>query len=315
MSQFRKLGSLEVSTVGVGCNNFGSRLDQGATQRVVDAALEAGLNFFDTADIYGGTRSEEYLGRALGPRRSQVLIATKFGLPLDDERKGARPEYIRRAVEDSLRRLDTDYIDLYQLHRPDPEVPIADTLGALDQLVRTGKVRALGCSNFNVEQLNASAEAAHRGSLAPFVSVQNEFSLLKRDDEQTVLPAAERAGLAYLPYFPLASGLLSGKYRSGEPTPEGTRLTAPASGLRDRFLKPEHLAIAAKLEDYARAHGHSLLELAFSWLLSHRAVASVIAGASTAAQVKANAAAANWQLSADARGAIDAIARLPVVDR
>jgi len=315
MSQFRKLGSLEVSTVGVGCNNFGSRLDQGATQRVVDAALEAGLNFFDTADIYGGTRSEEYLGRALGPRRSQVLIATKFGLPLDDERKGARPEYIRRAVEDSLRRLDTDYIDLYQLHRPDPEVPIADTLGALDQLVRSGKVRALGCSNFNVEQLNASAEAAHRGSLAPFVSVQNEFSLLKRDDEQTVLPAAERAGLAYLPYFPLASGLLSGKYRSGEPTPEGTRLTAPASGLRDRFLKPEHLAIAAKLEDYARAHGHSLLELAFSWLLSHRAVASVIAGASTAAQVKANAAAANWQLSADARGAIDAIARLPVVDR
>jgi aryl-alcohol dehydrogenase-like predicted oxidoreductase len=192
--------------------------------------------------------------------------------------------------------------------RLDPEVPIADTLGALDQLVRSGKVREIGSSNFSVEQLNAAAQAANSGSFRAFVSVQNEFSLLKRDDEPSVLPAAERAGLAYLPYFPLAGGLLSGKYRAGKPTPQGTRLSAPGSGPRARFLNEPNLAVAEKLEDYAHKQGHSLLELAFSWLLSHRAVASVIAGASTPLQVKANAAAANWQLSADDLGTIDALA-------
>ncbi|MEI9939033.1 MAG: aldo/keto reductase [Pseudomonadota bacterium] len=311
MTQRRKVGSLEVSIVGVGCNNFGSRLDQSGTQRVVDAALEAGLNFFDTADVYGGTQSEEYLGRALGARRGSVLIASKFGMRIDDQRKGARPEYVLRAAEDSLRRLGTDYIDLYQLHRPDPEVPIADTLGALDQLVKAGKVREIGCSNFSAEQLEVSAEAARRATLKPFVSVQNEFSLLAREPAESLLPAVERAGLAFLPYFPLASGLLSGKYRPGQVAPEGTRLTAPDSRLRDRFLNDKNLALSAAFDELARARGRSLLELAFSWLLSHRAVASVIAGASTAAQVKANAFAANWQLTPDDLAAIDSIGVQP----
>jgi aryl-alcohol dehydrogenase-like predicted oxidoreductase len=305
MGQLRKIGSLSVSSVGIGCNNFGSRLDQAGTQKVVDAAIEAGINFFDTADVYGETRSEEYLGRALGDRRRSLLIATKFGLPLDEQRKGARPEYVRRALEDSLRRLGTDYVDLYQLHRPDPEVPIEDTLGALHELIQAGKVREIGCSNFSVEQLDASASAARRAKLSPFASVQNEYSLLAREAEQSVLPAVERAGLAFLPYFPLASGLLSGKYRSGEPSPEGTRLSAPGSRLRDRFLNEENLAIADRLNEFARTRGHSLLELAFSWLVSHRAVASVIAGASTPEQVKANAAAPSWTLSVDELRAID----------
>ncbi len=306
MGQLRKIGSLSVSSVGIGCNNFGGRLDQTGTQKVVNAAIEAGINFFDTADIYGETRSEEYLGRALGARRGSVLIATKFGLPLDEHRKGARPEYVRRALEDSLRRLGTDYVDLYQLHRPDPEVPIADTLGALHELVQAGKVREIGSSNFSVEQLRESADAAQRGKLTPFVSVQNEYSLLKREPEQDVLPEVERTGVAFLPYFPLASGLLSGKYRTGQASPEGTRL-APGSRMRERFITEKSQAIADRLAELANARGHSLLELAFSWLISQRAVASVIAGASTPEQVKANAAAASWVLSAEELRAIDEI--------
>jgi aryl-alcohol dehydrogenase-like predicted oxidoreductase len=299
MGQSRQIGSLSVSTVGIGCNNFGSRLDAAQTRLVVDAAIDAGINFFDTADIYGEARSEEYLGRALGVRRGQVLIATKFGLALDDERKGAKPAYVKRAVEDSLRRLGTDYIDLYQLHRPDPEVPIADTLGALHELVLAGKVRQIGCSNFTAEQLKASSKVARSSKFTPFVSVQNEYSLLTREVEANVLPAAERLSVAFLPYFPLASGLLSGKYQAGRPLPEGTRLSSPTSRLRDRFLSEENLAIVERLDAFARARGRSLLELAFSWLLSQRAVASVIAGASTPAQVSANANAAQWELTAE----------------
>src|SRR5215210_8080880 len=205
----RRIGSLEVSVVGLGCNNFGRRLDSGATSAVVDAALDAGINFFDTADVYGGTRSEEYLGRALGRRRDEVVIATKFGSAVDERRKGARPEYVRQAAEDSLRRLGTDRIDLYQLHWPDPQVPIEDTLGALDELVQAGKVREIGCSNFSVEQLR-EAEASVLPGGARFVSVQNEYSLLQRAPEQDgVLAECERADLAFLPYFPLASGLLT----------------------------------------------------------------------------------------------------------
>src|SRR5579872_2598523 len=221
--EMRHIGPLEVSTIGLGCNNFGWRIDAAQTTEVVHAALEGGITFFDTADIYGGTHSEEFLGRALGARRNDVIIATKFGMKVDERRQGARPEYVRRAAEDSLRRLGTDRIDLYQLHRPDPSVPIADTLEALDGLVRAGKVRAIGCSNFSRAQL-IEARAATKSGAARFVSVQNEYSLLHREPEQEVLPECEREGLAFLPYFPLASGLLTGKYRRGQPLPEGTRL-------------------------------------------------------------------------------------------
>jgi aryl-alcohol dehydrogenase-like predicted oxidoreductase len=204
----RRIGSLEVSVVGLGCNNFGRRLDYDATSAVVDAALDAGVTFFDTADVYGGTKSEEYLGRALGRRRDDVVVATKFGSRLDEQRRGARPEYVHRAVEDSLSRLGTDRIDLYQLHTPDPDVPIGETLGALEELVRAGKVREVGCSNFSVDQLR-EAEEATRGSAAQFASVQNEYSLLHRAPEQDVLSECERAGLAFIPYFPLAHGEVS----------------------------------------------------------------------------------------------------------
>ncbi|HEX7008393.1 MAG TPA: aldo/keto reductase, partial [Phycisphaeraceae bacterium] len=207
--QTRRIGSLEVSVVGLGCNNFGRRLDADATAQVVHAALDAGITFFDTADIYGGTLSETYLGKALDKRRDEVVIATKFGMEVDPQRKGAHPRYVRQAVEDSLRRLGTDYIDLYQLHTPDPEVPIADTLGVLDELVKSGKVREIGCSNFSAQQLE-EAQAAVRPGAARFVSVQNEYSLLHREPEQAVLPACERLGLAFIPYFPLANGLLTG---------------------------------------------------------------------------------------------------------
>jgi aryl-alcohol dehydrogenase-like predicted oxidoreductase len=220
----RRIGSLEVSVVGLGCNNFGRRLDYDATSAVVDAALDAGITFFDTADVYGATKSEEYLARALGRRRDDVVVATKFGSRLDEERRGARPEYVRRAVEDSLRRLGTDRIDLYQLHTPDPDVPIGETLGALDELVQTGKVREIGCSNFSAEQLREAEEATREGA-ARFVSVQNEYSLLHRAPEQDVLPECERAGLAFIPYFPLANGLLTGKYRRGQDALKGAAWT------------------------------------------------------------------------------------------
>ena len=196
----RKIGSLEVTVVGLGCNNFGWRIDAAATAAVVDAALDAGINFFDTADIYGKGQSEEFLGRALGSRRSQIVLATKFGMNMDDQRHGAKPAYIRQAVEDSLRQLGTDHIDLYQLHRPDPETPIRETLGALGELVAAGKVREIGCSNFSLEQLR-EAESAVKSGAARFVSVQNQYSVLHREPESQVLPECGRAGLAFLPFF------------------------------------------------------------------------------------------------------------------
>ncbi len=301
------LGSLQVSVVGLGCNNFGGRLDRARTTEVVHAALDSGINFFDTADVYGGTHSEEFLGRALGSRRASVILASKFGLPIDAQRPGgAKPEYVRRALEDSLRRLGTDYIDLYQLHRPDPQVPIAETLGALSELVRAGKVREIGASNFTVADMRA-AEAARAPGSARFVSVQNEYSLLERGAERGVLPECLARDIGFLPYFPLASGLLSGKYERGKPAPAHTRLTEENSRLRDRFLSERNLKRAHALDEYARARGHSLLELAFSWLRSNPAVTSVIAGATSAAQVRANVAAAGWQLSPDDLGEIDRI--------
>ena len=291
----RRIGSLEVPVVGLGCNNFGSRLDESRTRRVVDAALDVGVNFFDTADIYGGTRSETFLGGILEGRRDRVVLATKFGMKVDRTRRGAAPAYVRRALEDSLRRLRTDLVDLYQLHEPDPATPIADTLGALDGLVREGKVREIGCSNFSGAQL-LEASAAVKDGAARFVSVQNELNLLDRADEQDALPVAEQLGLAYIPYFPLANGLLTGKYRPGV-VPEGSRLAS--SRRAEQLLTDDTFARLEALERFAAERGHSILELAFGWLLAHAPVASVIAGATTPEQVRANAAAAGWVLTAD----------------
>ena len=305
----RGIGSLRVSVIGLGCNNFGGRLDEAQTGRVVHAALDAGINFFDTADIYGGGgRSEEFLGRALGAHRSEVLIATKFGMPMDDQHRGARPEYVRAAAEDSLRRLGTDHIDLYQLHQPDPSVPIADTLGAMNELVTAGKVREIGCSNFSAQQIREAEDVSTGRGIARFVSVQNEYSLLHRDPEIDVLAECKRVNAAFLPFFPLASGLLTGKYHRGEPAPEGTRL---ASGPRAAQFTDERLAQVELLRDCAHSTGHTLLELAFAWLLARPVVASVIAGATKPEQVASNVATTEWQLSDDEVAAIDKILPVP----
>ena len=289
----RKIGSLEVSVVGLGCNNFGWRIDAAETARVVDAALEAGIDFLDTADMYGTGQSEEFLGQALKGRWDRVVIATKFGGKVDELRQGAKPDYVRRAVDDSLKRLGTDRIDLYQLHRPDASTPIAETLEALDGLVKAGKVRELGCSNFSVEQIREADEAV-RGGAARFLSVQNEYSLMHRAPEKDVLPECVRRRLAFLPYFPLANGLLTGKYRRGQPLPQGSRGEA-AWG--PKVFTEENLEIADRLREFAESRGRSLLQLAFSWLASRPSVASVIAGAKSAEQAQANARAADWRLS------------------
>lgn len=288
----RRIGSLEVSVVGLGCNNFGMRIDEAATERVVDAAIEHGINFFDTADIYGGTKSEEYLGRILkGGKRDQIVLATKFGMEVDPQKKGAGPDYVKQAAEDSLRRLQTDRIDLYQLHEPDDSVPIADTLGALNELVEQGKVREIGCSNFSPEQLR-EAHAAAKG--ARFASVQNEYSLLKREPENGVIAECAKLGMALIPYFPLASGLLSGKYRKGQPLPEGTRINAES-----RWMTEENLELVEKLHGYAEGNGRTILDLAFGYLLSTGVVASVIAGATKPEQIESNVRAGTaWRLNA-----------------
>lgn len=301
----RPIGALNVSVVGVGCNNFGRRLAADGAAAVINAALDAGINFFDTADVYGGGQSEEILGRALGRRRADVVIATKFGNPMEGQGSGAGAAYIRTAVEASLRRLGTDYIDLYQLHIPDEKTPIAETLGALDDLVKAGKVREIGSSNFSAAQIREAENAVKPGG-ARFVSVQNEYSLLKRDDEAEALPECERLGIAYLPYFPLASGMLTGKYRQGQALPEGTRITNNPNPAR--WLNDENLAKVEGLIAFAEARGHTILELAFSWLLARPAVASVIAGAMTPAQIQGNASAAAWKLSAAELAEIDRLA-------
>jgi len=288
----RGIGSLEVSLVGLGCNNFGWRIDAAASARVVHAALDAGVNFFDTADLYDTGHSEEFLGRALKGRHG-AIIATKFGMKLDDQRQGARPDYVRRAAEDSLRRLGVERIDLYQLHQPDAATPIADTLGALNELVHAGKVREIGCSNFSAAQLREARQAAGAG--ARFVSVQNQYSLFHREPEAEVIPECQKEGLAFLPFFPLANGLLTGKYRRGEAAPKGSRGDA---GLGPKVFTDENLAKVEKLTAFAKKRGHTLLELAFSWLAAQPTVASVIAGATTPEQVKANSSAADWKLTA-----------------
>jgi aryl-alcohol dehydrogenase-like predicted oxidoreductase len=289
----RQIGSLQVSAIGLGCNNFGMRLDAAGTAAVVHAAIDAGITFFDTADVYGGTKSEEFLGPLLRERRKDVVIATKFGSPVEGQGRGARPEYIRQAVAASLRRLGTDYIDLYQLHIPDADVPIADTVGALNELVRAGTVREIGCSNFSAAQLREARGAAAQGSAA-FASVQNNYSLLHREPESEVLPQCERDHLSFLPFFPLANGLLTGKYRKGQPSPSGTRIADMA--YFKGSLTPENLEIVEKLIAFAESRSRTILDLAFSWLLSRPAVASVIAGATSPQQVRANAATGAWRL-------------------
>ena len=303
--QTRKVGSLQVSAVGLGCNNFGWRIDAEASAKVIDTAIESGVTFFDTADRYGKGQSEDFLGRALGKRRDQIILATKFGMEMEKGQQGASPKYVLEAIDASLRRLRTDRIDLYQLHQPDPKTPITDTLGALDGLVRAGKVREVGCSNFSVAQIREATDASQ--GRAQFVSVQNEFSLFHREPETNgVLPECERRRLAFLPYFPLASGLLTGKYREGKKLPEGSRA---ADGWGPKVFTEQNLAIVELLIEFAESKGHTILELAFSWLLSHKPVASVIAGASKPEQVRANAKAADWQLAADDLAQIDAIMR------
>lgn len=305
----RAIGSLEASVIGLGCNNFGRRLDEAATDEVMRAALDAGITFFDTADVYGATLSEEFLGRALGARRDEVLIATKFGSPIDGERKGGgSAAYVRRACEDSLRRLGTDRIDLYQIHFPDANTPLEETMGALDELVRAGKVREIGCSNFTAEMIEAGDRISTEKGVARFASVQNEYSLLRRGPEKNgVLAACKQYGLAFVPYFPLASGMLTGKYRRDEPPPPGTRLAGmPADRQKDAFAAKNFDRVEA-LERWASDHGHSLLDLAFAWLLTRGTVASVIAGATKPEQVRANASAANWNLTASDEVEVEAV--------
>jgi aryl-alcohol dehydrogenase-like predicted oxidoreductase len=303
--RYRRLGDsgLVVSVVGIGCNNFGRKIGAEGTRAVVDAALDHGINFFDTADIYGEPHgaSEELLGAALKGRRDDVVVATKFGMNMDGANgpdhgaRGAR-RYLTRAVEASLRRLGTDHIDLYQMHEPDPATPIAETLSTLDDLVRAGKVRYLGNSNFAGWQIADAAWTAQSGHLTPFVSAQNHFSLLERGVEAEVLPACERFGLGMLPFFPLASGLLTGKYRRGEPAPEGGRLSE--ARYTHRLARAPWDTIEA-LEAYASARGLSLLDVAIGGLAAKPTVASVIAGATRPEQVAANVAAAQWVPSAD----------------
>ena len=301
----RSLGSLQVTVVGLGCNNFGGRSDAERSTAVVHAALDAGINFFDTADIYGATQSEVILGQALGARRSEVIVATKFGMPIDDDHHGAAPHYVRQACEDSLRRLGSDYIDLYQLHYPDDTVPIADTLGALGELVAAGKVREIGCSNFTVAQLREARDAAGEGPA--FVSVQNQYSMLAREPERDgVLDVCDELGLGFLPFYPLANGLLTGKVRPGEPIPEGTRLAMMPADRSAHWLGDDLQRRVGALITYAGELEVPLLNLAFSWLLSHHQVSSVIAGATSAEQVDANAHAV-LTLSPDVIDALDAL--------
>jgi aryl-alcohol dehydrogenase-like predicted oxidoreductase len=305
----RPLGSLTVSLVGLGCNNFGMRIDQERTQAVVDAAREAGITLFDTADIYGGTKSEVFLGQALGRHRDEVVIATKFGGPVGEGKGGARPDYVKEACEASLRRLGTDRIDLYQLHFPDDSTPIEDTLGALHELVEEGKVREIGCSNFDGARLDASQAASAERGLARFVSVQNQLSLLDRRQEADTIAACERHGLGILPYFPLASGMLTGKYRRDAEPPEGTRLAGMPAERREKAMGDKTFDVVEALTAFAEARGHTILELAMSWLATMPAMASVIAGATRPEQVRDNAQAVAWALSEEERAEVDRLTR------
>lgn len=299
--EYRNLGptGLKVSVVGIGCNNFGRRCDEATTRDVVEAALDNGINFFDTADVYGMGQSEEFLGKAIKNKdRGQVILATKFASPMGEGglNSGASRRYIINAVDASLRRLGTDYIDLYQQHRPDTSTPIEETLRALDDLVRAGKVRYIGNSNFSGWQVADAQWTAKHNGLTPFVTAQNLYSLMDRRIEQEVVPACQQYGLGILPYFPLASGMLTGKYQRGAEPAQGTRLAM--WGERGKAaLSDRNFDTVEKLDNFAKQNGHTVLELAFSWLASMPHISSVIAGATSPAQVKQNAEAAGWRLT------------------
>jgi aryl-alcohol dehydrogenase-like predicted oxidoreductase len=309
--RYRRLGStgLQVSVVGLGGNNFGRVCDAEQTARVVHAALECGINFFDTADSYGGGQSEEFLGQALRGHREEVIIATKVGWELGPgpNQRGASRARILRGIERSLRRLQTDYVDLYQIHRWDPETPLEETLDALNDLVRQGKVRYIGCSNFAAWQLVWSLWISDRNGWARFATVQPEYSLLNRTVERELLPACASLGVGVIPYFPLAGGLLTGKYREGEPAPPGTRF-AQLEHMRSRFATPRNFAVVRRLEEWARRRGHELAQVALAWLLHRPAVCTVIAGATRPEQVSANARAAEVQLSPEEVEELSALA-------
>jgi aryl-alcohol dehydrogenase-like predicted oxidoreductase len=297
--EYRQLGrsGLKISAVGLGCNNFGRRCSLEETRAVVHRALDLGVTMFDTADFYGGGLSEEFLGKALGARRKDVVIATKFGLPLKqgEYEGGASRRYIKTAIEASLKRLDTDHIDLYQLHFPDPKTPIEETLSTLDALMQAGKVRYVGSSNLNGWQIADAAWTAKTARCAPFISAQNHYNLLDRRIEREVLPAAEAFGIGLIPYFPLASGLLTGKYKRGEPAPNDSRAAANPSAAK-QMLTDENFAIVERVETFAKSRGKGVLDAAVSWLLGQKQVASVIAGATKPEQVEANVAAGSWAM-------------------
>ncbi len=306
--QFRNLGKsgLRVSAVGLGCNNFGGRLDLERSREVIHKALDLGITLFDTADVYGNKGgAEDIMGKILGDRRNDIVLATKFGMPMDGAgKKGASRRYIFFAVEASLRRLRTDWIDLYYLHHPDPLTPIEETLRALDDLVRQGKVRYTGCSNLAAWQVVEAQWTAQHLGLSAFASCQDEYSLLVRAIERALLPAIRAYGLGLLPYFPLASGLLTGKYRRDKPMPEGARLTATP---RPGVLTETNWEKVQRLAEFCATRGHSMLELAFSWLASEPAVSSVIAGATRPEQLEQNVHAIDWQLTREELATVDQI--------
>ena len=305
----RSIGSISVTLAGLGCNNFGRRLDAARTKRVVDAALDAGVTLFDTADLYGEGKSEEFLGAALGTRRDEAVIVSKFGMLRPPEGKnGGDPEWARTACDASLKRLGTDRIDVYLLHRPDPDTPIVETLSALEDLRAQGKVREIGCSNFTAQQLDEATSVARENGWRGFVTLQNQYSALHREPEADVLGACERLGLSVMPYFPLASGLLTGKYRRGEPAPAGTRLGGEGGEPAEKVVDANKLSIVEELTRYAEKRGHTILELALSWLAAKPIVCTVIAGATSAEQVRANAAATTaWAMTEEDIAAIDEI--------
>jgi aryl-alcohol dehydrogenase-like predicted oxidoreductase len=312
--EHRRVGNsgLRVSLLGLGCNNFGLRIDAEASRAVIHKALDAGITLFDTADVYGNRGgSETCLGQCLGAHRKDVVIASKFGSPMDNSgaRQGGSRRYIVRAVEESLQRLKTDWIDLYQLHRPDPETPLEETLRALDDLVRQGKVRYIGCSSTPAWKLIDLQWTARHHGLDRLIACELEYSVLVRDAEREHLPAMRAHGLGLLPYYPLASGLLSGKYRRGAPLPEAGRITR-GERYANRFLTDSNWTRVEALEAFARGRGRSLLELALGWLVAQPVVPSVIAGATSPEQVAMNVQAIGWTLDAAELAEIDRIAPL-----
>ncbi|HZZ07076.1 MAG TPA: aldo/keto reductase [Candidatus Binataceae bacterium] len=307
--EYRNMGTsgLKVSAVGLGCNNFAMKCDAEQTRAIVHRALDEGITLFDTADAYGNCGgSEELLGKALGKRRREVIVASKFGMSMGDGPylHGASRRYVMAAAEDSLRRLNTDYIDLYQLHFPDPETPQEETLEALADLVRAGKVRYLGCSNFAAWQLAEALGISRARGLPAYISAQNQYNLLEREIERELIPACRHFGVGVLPFFPLASGFLTGKYRRGAEPVKGTRM-ALLERVARRTLTGPNFDLLEKLEQFTRERGHTLLELAVGWLVSEPQNSSVICGATSPEQVSENVKAGAWKLSAEERDAVD----------